>query len=159
MCSIVDANVVAEMFGRSRPPAGEEFFKWLNNRKGHLVIGGQLRRELNDASSNFKRWVREALLSGIARDVNDVKVDKRTKQLVADGSCKSNDSHVIALAQLSGARLLYSNDGDLHQDFKNRTLINKPKGKVYSTKEDKSLTPRLRRLLRLKKKDLCGAPQ
>ena len=157
MCSIVDANVVAEMVGRSRSPAGEKFFKWLNNRKGHLVIGGQLRRELNDASSNFKRWVREALLSGIARDVNDVKVEKRTKQLVNDRSCKSNDSHVIALAQLGGARLLYSNDGDLQQDFKNKKLVDKPRGKVYSTLEDKDFTPTHQRLLR--RRDLCGVPQ
>ena len=157
MCAIVDANVVAEVFGRGRPSAGEKFFHWLIDGKGTLVVGGQLRRELNDASNNFKRWAREALLSGIARDVNDVKVDKRTKQLVADGNCKSNDSHVIALAQLGGARLLYSNDGDLQQDFKNKKLVDKPRGKVYSTLEDKDFTPTHQRLLR--RRDLCGVPQ
>ena len=33
------------------------------------------------------------------------------------GACQSNDLHVLALAQVSGARLLYSNDLSLHQDF------------------------------------------
>ena len=157
MCAIVDANVVAEVFGLSRPSAGEKFFEWINSGKGRLVVGGQLRRELYDASNNFKRWAREALLSGIARDVNDVKVDKRTKQLVADGSCKSNDQHIIALAQLGGARLLYSNDKVLHQDFKNKNLIDLTRGKVYSTSEGKDFTSGHRGLLR--RKDLCGATQ
>ena len=159
MCAIVDANVVAEVFGLTRPPAGVAFFKWINSGNARLVVGGKLRSELDKASKNFRQWALEAQRAGILNSVNDAKVGEKTDQLVADHSCKSNDSHVVALAQLGGARLLYSNDGDLQQDFKNRTLINKPKGKVYSTKEDKSLTPGLRRLLRLKKKDLCGAPQ
>ena len=49
------------------------------------------------------------------------------------GACQSNDLHVLALAQVSGARLLYSNDLSLHQDFGNRDLISRPRGKIYST--------------------------
>ena len=157
MCAIVDANVVAEVFNPSRPAAGEKFFHWLNDGKGTLVVGGQLRRELNDASNNFKRWARDALLSGIMRSVNDAKVDVKTKQLVADGSCKSDDQHIIGLAQLGGARLLYSNDKILHQDFKNKNLIDLPRGKVYSTSEGKDFTSGQRGLLR--RKDLCGVRQ
>ena len=157
MCAIVDANVAAEVFGNSRPSAGEKFFQWLNDGKGTLVVGGKLRQELNDASNNFKLWAREASRSGIMRSVNDTKVDKKTRQLVDDDSCKSDDEHIIALAQLGGARLLYSNDGDLQQDFKNKKLVDKPRGKVYSTLEDKDFTPTHQRLLR--RRDLCGVPQ
>ena len=158
MCAIVDANVVAEVFNPSRPAAGEKFFHWLNDGKGTLVVGGQLRRELNDASNNFKRWARDALLSGIMRSVNDAKVDVKTKQLVADGSCKSDDQHIIGLAQLGGARLLYSNDKILHQDFKNKNLIdNCREAKSIRPLRGKDFTSGQRGLLR--RKDLCGVRQ
>lgn len=155
MCAIVDANVVAEVFGSARPAAGEAFFLWLNDGRGILVVGGQLRRELNDASNNFKRWARDALLSGILRSIRDSKVDEKTRQLKTNGSCKSNDQHIIALAQVGGARLLYSNDGDLHQDFDDKNLIDNPRGKVYSTLRNKNFTRGKRNLLR--RTDLCGA--
>ena len=74
-------------------------------------------------------------------------------------SCRSNDQHIIALAHVGGARLLYSNDGDLHDDFDDKGLIDNPRGKVYSTRKKKNFTRAHERLLRLKKKDLCGVPQ
>ena len=157
MCAIVDASVVSEVFGHERSPAGVAFFKWLNSGKTRLVVGGELRTELYKGSTIFRQWAVEAYRSNILNDVDDVKVDGRAKQLVNDRSCKSNDSHVIALAQLGGARLLYSNDGDLQQDFKNKKLVDKPRGKVYSTLEDKDFTPTHQRLLR--RRDLCGVPQ
>ena len=43
----------------------------------------------------------------------------------------SNDFHIIALAQLAGARMLYSRDRELHQDFRNSKLVDRPRGKVY----------------------------
>ena len=158
MCAIIDANVMDEAFGRRPAPAAVMFIDWIDSRRGRLIVGGsKLRRELNNASNNFKRGAREALLSRIARDVNDVKVDKRTKQLVADGSCKSNDQHVIALAQLGGARLLYSNDGNLQQDFRDKRLVDNPRGQVYLTRVSKEFTPTHRGLLG--RRDLCGVPQ
>ena len=59
----------------------------------------------------------------------------------------------LALAQVSGARLLYSNDLTLHQDFGNRDLINRPRGKIYSTHAGGQIQDSHRRLLR--RNDLC----
>ena len=157
MCAIVDANVVAEVFGSARPAAGEAFFRWLNDGKGTLVVGGQLRNELNAASQNFRQWARDALLSGIMKSINDAKVDGKTRQIMAAGACKSDDPHIIALAQVGGARLLYSNDADLHQDFRDKNLVDNPRGSVYSTRVNKDFTPTHQRLLQ--RRDLCGAPQ
>ena len=64
------------------------------------------------------------------------------------GSCRSDDHHVIALAQISGARMLFSNDGALQQDFKNIKLIDQPPGTVYSTLRSKALNSRRRAQLR-----------
>ena len=59
----------------------------------------------------------------------------------------------IALAQTSGARLPYSDDGDLHRDFKNPALIDNPRGTVYSTLRSDEFTPARRR--QLSRRDIC----
>jgi len=45
--------------------------------------------------------------------------------------CESDDPHVIALAQISGARILCSRDKNLHKDFTNSELVNDPRGRIY----------------------------
>ena len=153
MCAIVDANVVSEVFGSNLPPAGEKFFDWLNKGSGRLVVGGKLLEELEQGSADFRRWGQEAQLAGKMRIVNKSDVDARTDQIQSEVAIRSDDPHVIALAQISRARLLYSNDGNLQQDFKNKSLIDDPRGKVYSTSEDGSFQRSHDRLL--KNKNLC----
>ena len=153
MCAIVDANVVSEVFGSNLPPAGEKFFDWLNKGSGRLIVGGKLLEELEQGSAEFRRWGQEAQLAGKMKIVNRSEVDARTEQIQSEGTIRSDDPHVIALAQISRARLLYSNDGNLQQDFKNKSLIDDPRGKVYSTSEDGSFQRSHDRLL--KNKNLC----
>lgn len=133
MCAIVDANVVSEVFGSNLRPAGDRFFNWLSRGNGLLVVGGEVFEELVKSSSNFRSWVQQAQLAGRIRMVSKSIVDERTAQLQSEDAIKSDDPHVIALAQVSGARLLYTNDIDLQQDFKNKRLIDEPRGKVYTT--------------------------
>ena len=146
MCAILDNDVCAEVFGKRRTPAGKGFLDWLDSR-GHLVAGGQNKREL-DGNNSFQAWWREATLAGRTTLVNDDQVTQLQHQLESNRACRSNDAHIIALARLSGARLLYSNDRELMDDFRNRGLIPKPPGKVYSTDVTQDFTPRRRRLLR-----------
>ena len=58
-------------------------------------------------------------------------VDAETNKLVANGNCKSDDEHIIALALVSGARILCTTDADLMDDFRDRLLL-APQGKIYS---------------------------
>ena len=153
MCVILDANVVHEVFGSKRPPAGKGFFDWINTGKksAHLVVGGKLGEELGKGPDDFKTWAREAQLSGrhlvrLQRDKND-EVNARTEQLQRDEACKSDDPHIIALAQIGRVRLLYSNDMDLQKDFGDKALINNPRGKVYTTLRRKEFTRDHRKLL------------
>lgn len=149
MCAIVDANRADDVFGPKRSEAGEAFFEWLRNGRGKLVIGGEVRREL--ARTSAKSWLQQLLLAGRAINVDDGQVDARTKEVRAQ--CRSDDPHIIALAQLSSARLLYSNDKDLHRDFRNRQLISEPRGRIYSTNESDHFSQNRRRLLG--RNDLC----
>ena len=85
--------------------------------------------------------------------IDDDIVKSRVEEIEESGSFKSDDPHVIALAQISGARLLYSNDPDLQQDFGDKRLIDSPRGKVYSTRINQEFT-RIHRQL-LGRRDLC----
>lgn len=141
MCVIIDADVVSEIFRvlpltkeDKRPEAGKEFFDWLDLNSDRLVIGGsKLKKELNIESLQI--WLQEVDRRGkrSKRKYDDREIDQRAKELRAQNACKSNDEHIIALAQISNARLLYSKDKCLHEDFGTKELIDRPRGKVYST--------------------------
>ena len=155
MCAILDTNDASEVFGCNRPPAGIGFFDWINTGNGHLVVGGRLLDELARGSRRFRTWAREAQLAGRMWVVNQGTVQARTQELRAAGTCTSDDPHIIALAQVSGARRLYSNDGDLQNDFKAKKLVDKPRGKVYSTREDNDFSDTHKGLLELRRYELC----
>lgn len=78
-------------------------------------------------------WLAAAIPAGRARRIRDAVVDKETESIRAGENCRSNDFHVIALARVSGARLLFTNDRTLEQDFKDRSLVPDPRGKIYKT--------------------------
>ena len=155
MCSIIDANVVHEVFGPSRPNAGEKFFEWLNTENGRLAVGGKLYEELTGSSELFRRWGKEALLSGRMKVTKKSQVNRRVQELAKQGKVGSDDIHIIALAQISGARLLYSNDKTLHKDFKKKKLLDNPRGKIYSTAEKRDFSNSHKKLLG--KRSLCQA--
>ena len=157
MCAIVDTNAAKDVFCSSPPPAGEKFLNWINKGSGRLVVGGELLEELESGSPDFRDWAAMAVISGKMRIVNRGRVNARTEELRDGQTLKSNDPHVIALAQVSGARLLYSNDGDLNDDFRNKSLINNPEGRVYSTEAENNPNKEFRVVHRnlLRRNDLC----
>ena len=152
MCAILDADVAHQVFGKRRPPAGEAFFAWINSGGIRLVAGGKLLEEL-DNDARFRIWRQQAVQAGRILIFSVHEIEARMAELQDAGACQSNDLHVLALAQVSGARLLYSNDLSLHQDFENRDLISRPRGKIYSTHAGGQIQDSHRRLLRTN--DLC----
>ena len=146
MCAIIDNHVVAEAFGPDQTPAGKAFRDSVDQKGLRLVVGGALLDEL-DHNQRFRRWRAVVRPYGRVQMIGREVVETLADQLRSSNACVSNDAHVIALAQASGARLLFSNDKDLHQDFKDKQLIDDPRGKVFSTNEDTSLTRTHRRLL------------
>lgn len=146
MCAILDANAASAVFGRKGGTAGQAFFDWINQGRGTLVIGGKLRQELGHIR-DFLKWHQQAVLVGRITTVDDRQVDDVANQLKDRNLCTSDDQHIVALAQVSGARLLYTNDKALQSDFGDHRLINKPRGKVYSTVEDTDVNNVHRRLL------------
>lgn len=153
MCAIVDANVANEVFGPRPTPAGEKFLDWVDGGSHRLVVGGKLLGELEKSSQDFRRWMSRAIRTGKMKVLDENTVSTRTDRIEQERLHTSNDPHVLALAQLSGARLLYSNDAKLQQDFKNKDLIDRPQGNIYSTRQNKNFTRTHKRLLG--RQDLC----
>ena len=133
MCAIVDANVAGEVFGKTVSPAGREFFNWLNDGRGRLVVGGKLLKEL-EGRQDFTKWATEATRAGQLTTLNVDQVEKRTREIKREAKHSSNDPHVLAVAQIGRARLLFTNDRALEQDFGNRDLID-PRGRIYHTRD------------------------
>ena len=155
MCAIIDNNVRHEVFGASdvQTEAGEYFLNWLENRNGRLVVGGKLLEELSDYTS-FGTWLRRALTRGRVIRVSDAEVDTETANLQSRNICKSNDAHVLALARVSGARLLFTNDQNLRDDFRNPQVIGGVRGRIYTTLQRKDVRKSHRDLLN--RTDLCA---
>ena len=63
--------------------------------------------------------------------MDDREVDREEVSVVGMGII-SDDPHVLALARICGARLVYTEDRDLMRDLKDRKLLN-PLGKVLTT--------------------------
>ena len=103
-------------------------WKWIDDGQGRLIVGGPLTQELSKvggAADQMQSW----LQAGLAFREDTAKIELEQGRI--EGRCSSNDPHIIALARVSGARLLCSSDKKLHTDFRDRALINNPRGAVY----------------------------
>lgn len=128
MCLIVDASCASMVFDVHRHLRFEPLWRWLSGIHGRLVYGGRLARELDKVQAAAVQLA-ELRRSGRASFVPDEKIEAEVACLP---DChRSNDPHVLALARLTGARLLCTEDCDLIADFKDRHLIPAPKGRVY----------------------------
>ncbi len=150
MCAIVDANVVKDLF-KDVGTAGKFFLSQVEDGKIKVVLGGQkLRKEYWDCGNAMRKWLSAAINAGLVRNEDDHRVNELTTKLAEDRRIRSDDWHILALAQISGARLLYSYDVDLRVDFSKKELIDMPRGKIYASSKREALTEKHRRLLRLK---------
>ena len=130
MCVILDANT----FGKFRNPNDEDMasvWRWLNNRNGKIVYSNTKKFEdewERGGTSHLRdQMMRAGQLKLVSEGVQE-KADELKDEIA------SNDEHIIALAIVSGVKVLVSyreGDRDLFVDFKNRSLV---RGKVYTRK-------------------------
>jgi hypothetical protein len=136
---IVDANCSSDALGT---PPKEDFspiFDALDQGKAKLVWGGK--KLVAEYKLNGVAW--RALLqldrAGRAHMANHAEVDAEQKTIEKNFNLVSDDPHILALARVSGARLLCSRDQALHQDFGNPRIISQPRGSVYQNASHKAL--------------------
>ena len=131
VCLIVDANVGPTYL--AQPSA---VIAWLLGERGNpkLVAAGKLLEELALNASVRRRLV-TLEQAGRLRSADGEKLRMEERRLRADGRCTSNDHHVLALAIVSGARTIATNDNALATDFKNKRIIDQPRGSIYPNPE------------------------
>ena len=138
MCSIVDADSADILFGDDPPNGAARFLRWLSQGRFRLVIGGRrLEEEFQRTSRATQAWMAQAQAAGLLWIENWDSVNERETVLIQSDSCSSNDEHIVALAQISGARLLYSGDQRLHADFRDANLLDNPRGRIYPRTGDR----------------------
>lgn len=127
MCIIIDACVLGLYMDPNNADSAP-VRKWLRSGRGRTVIGGKLSEEIGKvkaAAAHFLELRRRGIARVIPSEALDSEVSKITHQ------CKSNDAHMIALARIARARVLFTSDGPLMVDFLTTALVPSPQGKIY----------------------------
>jgi hypothetical protein len=132
VCLIIDASCASSVFASPTPKDFLPIHRWIDNRKGLLVLGGKNKKELfniEKARLAIMEWSRKSRASFI----NDGEIKAKESEILRQALLTSNDEHVLALAIVSGARCLCSpGDHALCADFKNKKIVgNHHKGKIY----------------------------
>lgn len=130
MCAIIDASVAGLVFTVPYRAEYVPLWRWIEEKDGKIVYGGKLVDEL-DRVPKAKSRLAELKRSGRAMICASQNVNNEEKAIRKQRLCRSNDPHVIALARISGARVLCAEDGALESDFKNTRLVPSPRGKIY----------------------------
>ena len=131
MCLILDADRFSQFLdpgNRDMKPVRD----WINKQNGKIVYAPteKMQDELNSYQS-MKRRFNEYRKAGRLKLIDKEKV-KEEENEVRD--LLSNDKHIIALAMVSGVKLLISGDKKLQEDFKKIV-----RGKIYKNKSHKHL--------------------
>ena len=113
--------------------------KWLDERGGRIVYStaGKFANEVvGRARTKLEAYYR----AGKAIYVPSGDFEHDAENLASQ--IRSNDPHVVALARAVGVRLLYTGDGNLRDDFKDKRFIDNPRGRVYSRASNANLLTR-----------------
>lgn len=139
MCLIIDANCASDTLSPKPHAEFAPIMQAIINKNAVMVLGGKKLREEYQKLPSVWRFVVMLDKAGKALMCSDSAVDDMQKELEDSGQLSSDDPHIIALAKVSGARLLCSKDQNLHKDFRSAKLVNSPRGSIYQNKNHKAL--------------------
>jgi hypothetical protein len=142
---IIDANIASLVFAAEPHDDFRPIWDALQNGRAVAVHGGHLTVEYMRLT-RIRRLLLELGRRGALRKIEDDPVNLATNDFNERG-IRSDDPHILGLAQVSTVRLLCSHDQDLHADFTNPSLL-RPHGSVYQTSDH---TPLIARHCRAKK--------
>jgi predicted nucleic acid-binding protein len=98
------------------------------NGRTRIGVGGELLREL------LKTKIRTLLLefdrAGVLKYADNASIEEE-KAIVLSTGLRSNDEEILAVARVVRARILYTEDNALMDDFRDLRIIN-PKGKILT---------------------------
>ena len=141
MCIIVDNDRLGRFLSDPTDNDSTPIRTWLDRGRGLVVYAtdGGFREEIARAA---KSRLAEFVRAGRAIHIPVDRFADDERELRASDRLRSDDPHVLALARASGARLLYTGDVDRMADFKDKRLIDNPRGKVYTRAANRRLLTR-----------------
>ena len=141
MCLILDTNRFGDALSDPPAPAYVPLLRWLTDPDGDgaLVFGGTKYRREIDKLEKARLFFVNRCRAGRAYLVDQGIVDTEEARLCAAKACTSDDEHVVALARMSGARIVCTEDRALWRDVRDKKLLDRPRGRVYRTARHKSL--------------------
>ncbi len=125
MCIIIDANTSPHFKGKT--PEAQFVVNWIIDGKGTLETGGRNLDEIR--ACPLRNLLQQFLLAGRVRLYRHQDVIQYQRGL-DQTKMESDDPHILALALVSGCRLLFSHDKNLHKDFTGKHFLS-PRGKVF----------------------------
>jgi len=132
MCIIIDKSVIGVFLSEKAEHRrnSDPIRNWLEKGGGQIVYGGRNAEEL-ESSARMRKYIVESGRRGRAKLIAKKSVDDDEATVAGLPELQSDDPHVLALARVSGARLLFAEDHDLEVDFRNTRIVHRPKGRVY----------------------------
>ena len=140
MCIIVDANRMGAFLADPPEEDAAPVRRWIDTGRGRVVYStaGKFAEEIRGHARH--RLLRYSQ-AGRAKFVPEERfVDD---QNALEGRIRSDAPHVLALARVAGVRLLYTGDADLIADFKDKAILDRPRGRIYSGAANANLLTRL----------------
>jgi hypothetical protein len=136
MCLILDANLCSVVLKKTNDISYQKLRETIFSNRLTLIHGGKLTQEYGIAG--VLPIIALLAQSGRAIRINEALIDVQLAKI--QGRCTSNDDHVIALARADRqrARVLCTNDQALRTDFKNKALVDNPRGTIYSPTRHKA---------------------
>ena len=137
MCLIVDASVVNELVA-NKTKRSKVFLEFQSKRRIRIATCSDLKKEHkgNTAVIDFFRRIKQ---NNLLDDIDDEQIDAEKDLVAKAAQPKSNDLHVLALARISGARVIATDDRALQEDIGNKKLLDAPRGKVFSNENQRHL--------------------
>lgn len=131
MCMIVDTSRMADLLAEPAKEDATPVRRWVDGGAGNLVYttGDKFDQEMTDRALD---WLSEREKAGRAKLILPASVQSEVRRLESLNRLRSDDAHVLALARVSGARLLYTRDKALMDDFRDPEIVPRPRGKIYS---------------------------
>ncbi|MDE0226675.1 MAG: hypothetical protein OXP28_16320 [Gammaproteobacteria bacterium] len=136
---IVDASRLGRFLSEPAHEDSVPIRKWLDEQGGRIVYStaGKFADEVvGKVRTKLEAYYRAGKAVYVPRERFEQDAETLAPQI------RSNDPHVIALARAAGVRLLYTGDGALRDDFKDKRFIDQPRGKVYSRAGNANLLTR-----------------
>jgi hypothetical protein len=134
---IIDANRISLCVNGSEEAL--PIMQALLSRRARVAYGGSKLVTEYRKNTHFFKLITELSRAGVAVTTSATRIDAEEKRLAECGLMVSDDPHILAVANILSARLLYTDDSDLKRDFNNSRLISGPRGKIYNMRNSRTL--------------------